>query len=617
MRPLGIVDVLTGWSTGCIFMRSLAYEEEVKQGGDYYYGAVANFDQALSLAFVGNTLLNSYPKSPWNKFNRRILIATTVLSLPVFLAAAMVYHEDYEGFKDKWNHRLGRVLRLPEVCPTWADKVSIFLAEKSSFIMHNAMVISSLWMILKGGTAYSAGVILALATCRRVHFFAEEFMPAFARVVTLATTTGKTRLLYLGLTLLDLSSCANRQVHYAVDRICHKIFKWTGPTLAELDTPYYPRKDLPYEEICRVLENHSQCELNPPHFGYCVVSNVKLPEDNSFADFATLFKNVDWCAHYSQITMKLKGDNRFLLFLKKQFPAVKKKTFQKDVHTYISQLALQMTPQEFIRDYLCNEMGRLTRLFLKLEDGVGSKHHLEEAIPIAAKILHHLKQIQGDPERKVEFEDALLELAIAGGYCNEEIKLTCRDLSSRLFQSAMPQDFSEQYEHQLLQALVGERLRIRESVYERIRETLATCLPESLQFSVHTAELASNGTTLGVIPLSPSQRNAIGLASLVGWEVNHWVREEMYEDYENNLTDVIETLTPAAFGVYIPNLIEQNPTLTREQKETLVDLFSNPYSEHLAWDSIETEYRFKILMLVMLGVLLPPPRVAPPIVQSP
>lgn len=610
---LNYLDAFVGWSVGYSYTNGKFKEDEVAQGGNYY---LASMPQVIQMSNVAMLLSQINEKLPAHRFSDVIKPLCNIIplfSFPAFVYCAAVKQGQHESLAEKINDRLFLV-RLPEKLNGRVVSCLSFVAEHAGDFFRIAMVAASIALIVLGNVAYGSAVLAALTIDifdtlgfipRRISLWMELYMPTVSDVGLLIGGIPVTRAIAAVSLLSTLSPRFVGFLHRKVDACFRALFSTRGPSLKEIDANVVERKKMTYEEINEILESDaSDFKLNPAHCSHSALDIEKLPKDYDFKQFLTLFNEIDWVKKYSLVRGKLKDDERFMQVLLKKFPGQTLETLKLDFDSYIEKLAAQkkMDVASFAAHWMREQMVILTEVLQGKRRIKGSQQDLDEAIHDCAIILPRLKASKD----LVEKEDALAKLAIEGGdYCGRGLKRAANEMVRLIVKEedkkTAGDDAVRNYELRVLQALQNRRQAILHLSYKRAMDKYK--IPKALSKDTHVLDIFNIYLSLGFYPLSEYERNRVGVLELSIWQKYKSDIMKMYKMYRNTMDDEVVQLGNVHFGNYIPAIINENDLLTAEQKGELLYMFTD--CNDGAWTKEETLQRFRNLMYVRLGILIP------------
>lgn len=251
---------------------------------------------------------------------------------------------------------------------------------------------------------------------------------------------------------------------------------------------------------------------------------------------------------------------------------------------------------------------------VKLKDDNGKKMSLENALlKLSAANQGKLKKALQTLKitNQAELEDALLKLAVEGGdYCGRGIKRAANELLWGILESddlkasqdailKAKGDPIQSYETKVLQALQNRRCKIVQNAYEDLLNQIN--VPNAISKDTHGFDIYRMYFSLGFFPLTPYERNNIGLPILGVWEMYHPFRQVMYQQYALELEDVMNEMKQEYhFYTYLEQITKANKLLTDDQKEEILDKYTT--CNDGKWSVEEMKERFHRLLFTRLGV---------------
>lgn len=651
-----ITDALTGWGIGYAYQRQKMKEDEVKQGKNYYFALLCVVKETIWTCSAVEKIFSSIPASSLKTSGQFICKIAPIASFFTYRLCARVKHN--QG-NEALNHRTIKILR--------------FFAEHSGDMLNVTIVAASVALTVMGQYYLGGATLSVLAydfirrmgwVPHKVNLFVETYLPTVALVGSLIGGTALTRILTCAELSLYVSPATNLMIHTKVDAIIHRIFKPRGPTISEIDKPVVENKNLNFDQIMAILDQDGgDYTINSSHCSKWAIDLSKLSDNRNFDVYLELFNKVDWTAHYPYIKASLKTDDRFLDFLQEQFPNVNiaeamkgnltndpdvlmflreqypyaQTLTRETINSYMENLAVQkgikfqqcvndyvmdnyigklaqskgITKEQYLAGYLKEQMEGLVGVLTGRIPVQGSQKDLEEAMHNCGKILPYLLSLNLEKD-KVEFEDALLKLAIEGGkYCARGIKRVSNDLIYNVIQKTYSSSLDpiQEYEGKLKQALQAKRNQILQNAYFnnefwKIFSLLTRASKETTDRVLaddHTFELYRINLSLGFYPLTDRERRGLDLIDFIIWQCLFGTRQNMYKDYLNSLDEAVKEIGEVNFGIYMQQIINQDPHLSEDQKEQILDKFTS--NNDGLWSPQITQKRFHRLMFVMLGIL--------------
>jgi hypothetical protein len=602
---------LAGWGNGYTFIEAYSEEKEIQQGKNFYVTIFPLMSQLGSLGDLVMRINNIIPHS-FKNFVNLVCNTISILAVPPLLIAAMIRQGDYQKLVEK-NHQRNPFFQLPNQLNGKIISICNFIAEHTGDMIRIAMIAGSVALIALGNVAYSCTLLTAIAyeainqkgfLPRRVSLFIEIYMPAVSFIGNLI---GGSSTFLRVISAISLSAHIlprfSVYIHQKVDSFIRKYFSIQEPSLQEIDAPLVKRENMGFEEIKKILESDfSQYKINYAHSSKLLNDFSQWPTDKAFEKFLHLFDSIDWPSKYNLIENKLKTDDNFLDFLKKKHP--ENHDFYENIDIYIEQEAQKenKTKTQYAVDLARKQLQVFVNTLLEKQPVSGKQQDLEEAIEIYEILLPYLSSL----DNPVDKEDILLSLAIdAGTYCARGLKLTANYLLSSILQKNGEQksdtDLIQDYERKVYQKLQDTRSAIIESTYTAFVEKLK--IPNTVSNDVHGFDTYRLYFSLGFFPLTKFERNRLGLSQVLVWEMYHKMRSAMYNEYQDQLNDVIHKLGEVDFSIYLFNMIKNNPHLSEEQRKIIYAIFLDQNNQQ--WKIEQTQKQFHLFLLVRLGILIP------------
>ena len=587
------VNLLTGWSTGYTFYTHAAKADEVKQGKNYYLAIGPQLAYMSSICANISKLAETLTAG-WTRTG--IKLSSTIApiaSIPALLGIAAVQHDHYElgasFLKDEYG------IPLPSTLGKSTIKALQFITNHSETIARVAMAVTSVALIAIGQHAFG-GMVIATAAYqiidsrglipRKISLFIEKNAPAVSLVISLASPSWLSRIV-AGCIIAQYITVIRSHVHYTIDFFVRHLFLRSDSTttpLYEIDRPLRQQRTLSYTDTLNILNGHDwQFKINPSHCSHFVEdSEKKWQENDNFDAFITLFDGINWSTNDCTLK-KLALDDRFKDFIKDRFV-----TIEHPISYYISELAKEakMTPRDFAAHWTREQLVLFVQMLKGEKRATGLQADLDDAISYSKKIIPLLQ----NTNNRVIVEDTLRILAIEGGnYCARGLKYATSDCFASLTQTDTPQN---SYERKLLAALQRARESIIQNQYLQV---LGENSPAAIRDDKHAFDLYRTYLSLGFYPLTAHERWEFGVINLAVSYLYRSSRTAALQTYKNQLLNIVAKQGVLEFSIFMATLINENSSLTNEQKEELVDRLT---------DGNETDlFRFMQLMLVMLGVL--------------
>lgn len=615
------LDALVGWSTGYSFAISKTKEDEIKQGKNYVMASIFQVSLVGNLCTAVSRLADNIPQTALKTTVKAISNVTPFLALPFCLFAACVKQNLYKDVAKFWNSRnyLSGKLNIPTKLRPITTKVMSFFSEHLGDMVRVAIVVSGIALVAIGNTFFGGALLVAVTyECidrmglvpRKISLFMETYMPSITNFGILIGGTILNQIIAVIVMPSFLFPSYSQFIHRGIDQFIHNR-KWvSGPTLNEIDAPLKQNKQLTFDQINEVLNDYDfKYEVNPAHTSKWLFEEVKLPKSENFNRILTLFNKVEWKEKYTLIMLKLKDDERFIDNLRKEFVELNGKEITKEIFKeYFKKLAEKnkLSPQAYAVKYIENEMEILVNVLSgNKRIKSGTQQDLDDAINMCKMIIPYLENLQndiekGDTSQRVEFEDALLKLAVEGGsYCSRGIKRASNELLGDVYRKVRPDESTDpvdQFENKIQASLQNKRYMIVQEMFQLILNKFY--VPGGIGTDVHAFDIYRTYLSLGFYPLSRYERFAIGIAEIGIWEFYGKIRNEMYAGYRNSLEDSVKEIGYVHLADYVRKQIESNPNLTAKQKVTLNERW---YDSSMTTDQINRNY--SRLMFVMLGVL--------------
>lgn len=597
------LQLVQGLSIGYEFSSVKNSEDEVKQGKNYY---LSSLFQAAEIAYC-TSLIKKISTSVFQKsipsYLSFVCNNSFFIYLPFGLACATVKQGDYENLVEQ-------KIPLPKKLRPITTKTLNFFAEHAGDLLRVAILVENIALAYLGQYAF-AGAFLSAFVYReidmlgfvphKVSLFMETYMPI---VSTLGLAITGNTLVLRTLALTEFSAYLNRSIIYKVEPAVRYIFSCKGPTLEEYEQPWVEQKNLTFEEMNEILDSSpNSFEINPAHCSKNVAKDSDLPKDEQLQDFLTLFNQINWQTEgkYQLIAAKLKRDDRFCDFLRKEFP--NENNIRQNFEELVQELARQenQSKEKYLATWITEQISTFTDVLLHNKTPKGSRNDLQEGIENSKKILYYVKNLQDN----VHKEDLLLKLAVEGGdYCALAIKRATKEI---IQEAVLPHGFSQEvleqfdaqksYELSILQALQNERFRLVQEKHSKISSEISA----AITMDVHIFDLLSDFIFMGFYPIRDSKRKRVNMIDIAYWTAQEFLRSQTLQDYKSNVTGIIKAQGEQRFITYLLQFIDSHQQLTDEQKLALREKYSLFDNDN--WNAEETNERFYRLMLVMLGVL--------------
>jgi len=608
------IDGLVGWSAGYAYTNEKSREDEVKQGKNYYLGAISLSSQmshfAVLISKINETL--TLPLYGYSAAVRILCNVGPILSLPAFLFLASVKQGEYENIAHWFNGTPYAYVKLPEKLSGRTVTFLSFFAEHSGNMIRVAVVAASVSLIALGSTVYGAAVLTALTyeavdtlgfVPRRISLFMEIYMPTVSLIGMTLGGTALVRVISVIMLSTNTFPFIAKLLHQRVDACVRYIFGMEGASLKEIDAPLEEKKKMTYDEINKILDSSLyDFELNPAHCSHPLIDLEHLPKDNDFDRFLPLFDAIDWEGNYQVVQRKLKDDDGFIVFLLENFPGKKKDDIQGDVERYIEELASKkgVSKERFAADWIREQIVSFIDALQGKKRIKGLQQDLDEAIKDSAILLPYITSLQNP----VDQEDNLLKLAVEGGdYCGRGVKRTTNELIRGILQAEVQQDNAgdplRDYELRILQSLQNVRHAKIQMIYKQLAKQLN--IPDAISQDTHGFDIYRLNFSLGFFPLTEHERRRVGLVEILLWELYNNARVDMYEGYLYAMDDAVREVGEAYFWVYLEQIINENDLLTDVQKAEILEKYVERNDDQ--WTVEETYEKFHNLMFVRLGAL--------------
>lgn len=427
-----------------------------------------------------------------------------------------------------------------------------------------------------------------------------------------------------------------------------------GPELAEVDASVRTNRELTFDQINEILntpENHLNEHLNTiaeyltqvfPGLNYirlpllisgCIGDNRfyspqyqinpahcaehiggELLQNRNFDQFTGFFDRINWQRNYRYIKPKLRDDERFLDMLANQFN-VERQTVQQNFDAYIQRAAQaridsrERNQPYGVEAYAAEWLKEQNTLFVQAIKGQrrvpGSQQDLDIAINHSARILAHLNALMADAVgNRIEIEDILLTLSVeAGNYCSRGYRRAASELVNRLPTNDQDTNLTPRarYEMKIKQKLFHLRERLTQQTMNIALQGITTLFPSTPGQDVHVHDLFRRNLSFGFIPIYEYERNDMGIGDIARWNLCGPYQNAMYKMYNPDAIFDDPEMGELEFFNYVREIIETNPNLNQEQKETIIEKYTELNDG--AWTFEETKRKFHRLAFVMLGVL--------------
>ncbi|HSX25627.1 MAG TPA: hypothetical protein VLE89_01300, partial [Chlamydiales bacterium] len=531
------------------------------------------------------------------------------------------------------SHTLGvaevfnKIPKLPFKLPMHLSlrtvKTLNFIAEKISTIIRVVTIVAVAVFALLGHFYIAGGIMLAIVyeyldqnlgvIPRKVSLFIEKRMPLISLVGLLIVGSVVTKVMAAA-AILTYIPPVNRFIHQQIDHFSRRgviepiattlveiaekkraqkfgrpmdieqmdNFKeaiHSIPLMKEFDAPLVERRTLTFDEIQKILEAKKEdYEINPAHCTVAVEPLVKIPEDRNFDKLIELWDSLGdkWIdeAHYDFFMTRLTDDKRFIQFLQKRFPEIKRFRYEKDpdkgdvgngrlyraayipyrnqIEERVTELSAEkgQTKNQFIADWVKEQLKIYVLKLHGKKTIQGPQVLLEQAIENTAKIIPFLTRPQATT---VEKEDTLMKLAIEGGdYCTLAQSRASGELLEGFIDSLMdkasdgqPIDPAKEFERQIRLTLQRTRLQMIQGGFEFAFNVLRE--KEALQDTaedVHLYQMVTLWLKRGFYPLAKHEENEFGMTDLMLWETAFLpLRAGMMGEYKKRMEKEMSDLS--------------------------------------------------------------------------
>jgi hypothetical protein len=602
-----------GFGTGYESALSRNKEQEVVQGKNYYFASLCQIPQFVSLSMAVTKIFETAMQ---NSFLTRVEKITGWLpwvQLPVGLIAASVIHGDYESYAASLAPPGSLLERIvPRNLSGRAVRICTFINRHTGDVAQIATVVAGVALVALGQLAFGYALLGSLAyrefdirgnVPRKLSLFIETYMP----IISLGAYIIQGGLVVKAICSIQLATYftpVQTFVSQKMDRLFHDLFDSAGYSLEEYEAPLRTRKQMNYQSVVSILRKDDQdFKLNAAHCSKWAASFAPIAQDYRFDDLLPLFDGVNWEANYQLVRPKLKDDEIFIDLLKEKFPNVDVK-LQFDSCIASVARANHMTIEEYSAHWIRSQLKILISVLKGEKRAKGLQADLNVAISHVATVLSYLKSC---PNR-LEKEEILLKLAVeCGDYCARGAKRGAGEIvNDQIIPSAPLQGGSnphEQYEITLRQSLQNCRHRQIEKQFEKLKRNLQN-LPSAVTQDVHAFDMYRKILSYGFYPMTEDdRRELLILEQMYAHTLYDNFRSSMIHGYRDELDDVVKGIGEMKFSSYFQYILNQNPNLTRAQKDEILELYTEADGGN--WTIDETNSRFHRLVLVMLGVLEP------------
>lgn len=619
--------------------------DEMKQGKNYYLSAIPLTFQWMSLARLNSRLI-SYISSRNTRMLAQGLSGISIcLSLPTALFLACVKHSHYQSIVSTYNHKIAKlkedykqepvsffIRKLPQLSTQLSNRTCKgvhFLADHAGDMMQIAMIIAGIGLSILGQISFARGLFMSLTYAildargwipRKVSLFMETYASLIGSAAVLYAGTWFGRAVTLPLMIsffpknqLFMQSTLDSSISWCAHRLnglSNQKCLSQGPSLAEIDEKFSGSRNLTYAEIKAVIESgcDREYEINVSH---CTnfVETRNLPKDYDFSKLLQFFQAIDWTQKFDLLKAKLSKEDCFIDFLQENYVDVPKEELKKNIDSYIANLAKKkkISKEEYAVKWVEEQMSALVNILTGNQRGKGSQQDLQEAIDIGSEIVAYLQNISERVNDTLEYEDALLKLALeAGNYCNRGIKRVFSEMQPQvMYQHCSHIRYKEddpikQYELNLLQSFENLRYKIVLKTYQQ--EIDVQYLSKNVFQDIHIFDIYRKFFTCGFYPFTKYERKAFSMLDVVQWRgCFKEFLPQMYEEYRNNFFDTIEENGNESF--YIEHkIINQNPHLNESQKKELRNWYGDVDATGDVRDITE---KSRYLLLLTMGILRP------------
>lgn len=640
MTTSNLMQALAGWGSGYQFGRSQVREDEIRQGGNHYASPFIHFENLNNIGFIATKLTEHIPSPQIAKTIRIFSKVGPWLAIPGLIFIAVVKQGSYNQAAAYLNANiLPASIQLPTELGQRTITIATFFVDHLGNIARVCMIAGGVALICLKQYYFGVPFFLGIGyealdsygyVPRKISLFMEKYSPLISFIGLACTGNAINAVLWGSTSLLTIFPEYNRILQQKVDRIAQYCFGWEGPRLEEIEAPLVQNRELSYDEINAILHCQEQpqsftnriiapdYEINPAH---CSKASAQmLAHDRNFDGFTTHFDSINWNREYGLVSRKLKDDDRFIQMLAERFNQTDHALLRRDFENYMERIAEQDILEDpprgitkkaiFATRYLRNQNATLIRV-LKGEERVrGQQRDLEIAINNASQILAHINQLPtGTGSNQVEKIDILLKLSVeAGSYCGRGIRRATEEIVEGLrANNSVTTNVSanDLYETTFYENLYSLRRRISQNCMNEIMATIRNGgVPEETTHDVHFHDVYRRQLGLGFIPLYAYERDSLSLLEIMIWKSIYGnIINLEYDRY--NPEEIFQEMGELPFFNYMRGLIEANPNLTREQKDEIIEKYSenNTVNEVAQWQPEETQRRFHRLAFVMLGVL--------------
>ncbi|SCA58940.1 hypothetical protein AB751O23_BI_00050 [Chlamydiales bacterium SCGC AB-751-O23] len=583
--------------------------DEVKQGKNYLLAVAPQ----LFSSFQAFKILEMLNKSTYNSRVTKVALGVLIplaftITCPI---AALVKQNLYKGCIEKYNkmksevqskhpHFSAYLPNIPAELNKKTIKVFCFLSDYSEKITLATLFAASLGLLCldpksNSEAHYTGGAVIASLGYQLLDnqsLIPDKISLSVEKYVNPVLIFGDLWGGHLSAQLSTLFKLAT-SFPFVMTPILHKIDELIptgGELLSKFDEPFKKPEDLSYREILSILDNKRDLKVNPSHLSHQVVELSTLTQCREFDEFILLFKKINWEDSGQLVLNRLKDDERFIDYLKEEFPEKKQKVLG-NLDKYIYNLALKQgcSVEDFAIKWFSEQVKGLVAILKGNKAIKGTKMDLEDSRELCAVILGALK---GKDLSSIEKEDIFLKLGIEGGqYCARGIKRASTEIADSLPEETANLTTHQVWERKLLKSLLQFRKLFVETGYDALTKEMQ--LSTELKQDVHLLDIYRLKLSVGIIPLSKNDRCRFTLSALIGWKQFSLFRSQVISSYRENLKDSIKKNGTLNFTNYIIDWITRNPRLAEEEREHLRDLLSEGEKMEL-WQN---------LIFTSLGVL--------------
>lgn len=442
------------------------------------------------------------------------------------------------------------------------------------------------------------------------------------------------------LSILNFSSIityfwpVKKLIYEKLDLVVHRLFQMHAPTFEEI-TARYTQPKLTYHDIAKIIQaKDSDYTLDARHCSRSAAHVVPLgKEDRCFDKLLELAKPISWSDHRREIFKH----SSFLTFLKEEFPDIKDEDLKKQSYFYAVKLAKAkgLSSGKFAAQWMQNRFENVVCIFNgKLGARVqGSQSKLNEAIADLAKIVTYLEMIDNEGGKSEEIQSILFEIAL---HCSSKKAGDIRAIAKKMLRKATqsyfenlamsPLNFAKKYEFKLLNRLEDARLNIIQSLAKKMETTLVSLtdallppsenelnarkiaqLPNDQSGSDLFMDLHRSYLSFGFLPIDKYDREDSTIPMhyvakichrLFNFSVCKDSEESPFKTYHQKIASELIDCKNADFWNYIQHILDSN-NLSAEEQNAIRKL----YHTYFFWPDLETQKKFRRLLLVSLGLL--------------